>query len=153
MSDLDTALFEEIFTAEGATELAWERAEVCGCYSTDTQQPQWGCPKCDGTGVIYQDAQTIRGLFRDQSRYLSFRPEGELAHGEAQLTTPLNVRPGYINRRVRDRFTVLPAQDGDEARAFFPAAQAAPFMFGDVQRAWRVQLQAADETQRLVKVP
>jgi len=152
MSDLDAAVFEDIFTGEGASQLAWETATPCGCYSVDTDQPEWGCAKCAGTGVLYAAAQTISGLFRTQTRYLSFRREGELAHGDAQLTTPLDVKPGYLNRRVRDRLTVLSATgDASEGRVFFPATQAVPFLFNNVQRAWRVALDAADESQRLVK--
>ena len=152
MVDVDTALFEEIFSAEGVSELAWEEASECGCYSQDSHQPEVTCPLCGGTGVTYAPAKIIRALFRDQSRYLSFRAQGEYAHGDATLTTPLSVKPGYISRRVRDRFTVVVATgDTPEGRVFFPAAQAAPFLFTNIQRAWRVSLQAADETDRLIR--
>jgi hypothetical protein len=101
--------------------------------------------------VIFAPPTTIQGLFRSQDRWLSFRREGELEHGEAQLTTPLGVRPGYIDRRVRDRFVTLEAVgDFTEGRVFYPAAQAKPFIFNNVQRAWRVSLQAASEADRLV---
>jgi len=55
---------------------------------------------------------------------------------------------------VRDRFTTVvavgdseqPLPDGLPAtfkgRVFYPAAPAVPFIFNNVQRAWRVQLQS-----------
>lgn len=150
MADLDDALFAEILTSdEGAVPLQWEVASRCSCTTSDTHQPVWGCPKCGGGGVLYAPGSTITGLFRGQSRWLSFRREGELDHGEAQLTTSLAIKPGYTNRRVRDRFTCLPAT-GDPAteRVFYPAAPAVPFIFAGVQRAWRVQLQSASLTQQ-----
>lgn len=150
--DLDTAIFEELFGSwEGAVALSWEQASRCSCYSDDSKQPEWGHPLCKGTGVLFSEPTTIRGLFRSQDRWLSFRREGELDHGEAQLTTALSIRPSYIDRRVRDRFTTLEAVgDAAEGRVFCPAAAARPFIFANVQRAWRVALQAADDDQRLV---
>ncbi len=149
--DLDTAIFEELFSWEGAVALSWEVASPCPNESKDSKQPQWGCPECGGTGVIYAAPVTIYGLFRSQDRWLSFRREGELEHGEAQLSTPLSVRPGYVDRRVRDRLTTLQAiGDAAEGRVFYPAAPAKPFIFNNVQRAWRVSLQAASENDRLV---
>lgn len=149
--DLDTAIFEELFTWEGSVGLSWEQASRCTCYSDDSKQPEWGHQPCKGTGVLFTSATTIQGLFRSQDRWLSFRREGELEHGEAQLTTPLGVMPGYIDRRVRDRFTTLEAiGDVADGRVFYPAAQAKPFIFNNVQRAWRVSLQAASDNDRLV---
>jgi hypothetical protein len=153
MSDLDDDIFAELFGVdEGAVALAWEVASRCTCTSGDSKQPVWGCPNCTGTGVTYADATTINGIFRSQSRWLSFRREGELDRGEAQLTTPLDVRPGYTDRRVRDRFTTLAAVgDVDKGRVFYPAAVAVPFIFANRQRAWRVQLQSAELSELLVR--
>lgn len=153
MSDLDDDILASIFTlgeGQGAVQLTWEVASRCVCYSADSRQPNWGCPTCSGSGVAYAAPQTVAGLFRSQSRWLSFRREGELDHGEAQLTTPLSVKPGYSDRRVRDRLTV-PVATGDstDGRVFYPAAPAVPFLFNNVQRAWRVQLQSAETTQQL----
>lgn len=154
MSDLDTGIFADLFVEEGAVQLIWEVSSQCDCTTGDTLEPVWGCPSCGGAGVTYAAGQTILGLFRSQARWLSFRRQGELDHGEAQLTTPLNVRPGYTDRRVRDRFTTVvavgdseqPLPDGLPAtfkgRVFYPAAPAVPFIFNNVQRAWRVQLQS-----------
>jgi hypothetical protein len=149
--DLDTAIFEDLFSWEGAVALSWEVATRCTCYSDDSKQPEWGHVACGGSGVIFAAPITIYGLFRGQDRWLNFRRQGELEHGESQLTTPLDVRPGYTDRRVRDRFTA-PEVVGDaaEGRVFYPAAQAKPFLFANVQRAWRVSLQAASENDRLV---
>lgn len=151
MTDIDSMVFELIEAGEGMSELRWERAEPCPRIDPSTKQPVWECPLCNGTGVIYAEPETIQGLFRSQARMLSFRREGEFAHGDAELTTMLDVKPGYVDRRVRDRFTVLPAT-GDEAeeRVFYPSAPASPFIVGNVQRAWRVSLQAASEKDRLV---
>lgn len=151
-ADVDTAIFEELFENwEGAVALTWEVASRCTCYTQDSKQPTWGHEPCNGTGVIYTPPVTVQGLFRSQDRWLSFRREGELDHGEAQLTLPLDVKPGYIDRRVRDRFTTLEAVgDAAEGRVFLPSAPAKPFIFNNVQRAWRVTVQALDETQRLV---
>lgn len=155
MSDFDDDIFAEVFDDEGAVALSWEVASACDCITPDTKQPVWGCPHCSGTGVQYATPVVITGLFRSQSRWLSFRREGELDHGEAQLTTPLTVKPGYTDRRVRDRFTAVPpVTDGEVTlpvptlpaefsdRVFYPAAPAVPFIFANVQRAWRVQLQS-----------
>lgn len=150
--DIDTSIFEDMFEEwEGSVALSWEQASRCPRTSADSLQPEWGCPLCKGTGVVFTAPTTIRGLFRAQDRWLSFKREGELDRGEAQLTTPLDVKPGYVDRRVRDRFTTLEAVgDAAEGRVFYPAAPAKPFLFTNVQRAWRVALQAADEDQRLV---
>jgi hypothetical protein len=151
MAVLDDALFEELFAWEGASAITWEVASRCSCFTEDSKQPEWGHPPCKGTGVLYAPPVTIQGLFRSQDRWQSFRREGELERGEAQLTTPLSVKPGYVDRRIRDRFTVLQAVgDAAEGRVFFPASEAKPFIFENQQRAWRVSLQAADESQRLV---
>lgn len=153
--DPDDDIFSELFdlgVTEGAVQLTWESATRCDCLTPDTKQPVWGCPDCGGTGVRYAPARQITGLFRSQSRYLSFRRQGELDHGEAQLTTPLSVKPGYLDRRTRDRITVPPATlDTTEGRVFFPAAPPVPFIFNSIQRAWRVQLQSADRDQQLAQ--
>lgn len=150
----DAAIIAGIFQEDGATELAWERATRCDCYTDDTHQPRWGCPTCGGTGVNYAAPVTIRALFRGQSRWLSFRREGEFDRGEAELTTPLDAQPGYTDRRVRDRYTVLvDAADAAPGRVFYPAAQPVPFNFGNQQHAWRVQLQSAEQSERLVDNP
>ena len=149
--DLDDDIFKMLFAGgEGAVPLLWEQASRCTCWTEDTHQPTWGHTACGGTGVVYATGQAVTGLFRAQSRWLSFRREGELAHGQATLTTPLDVRPGYTDRRVRDRLTVTVAV-GDMAAgtAFFPASKATPFVFAGVQRAWRVSLQLADLDQQL----
>jgi hypothetical protein len=149
--DLDSAVMEDLFSWEGAVALGWEVASRCSCYSDDSKQPEWGHEPCKGLGVIYAPRVEIKGLFRSQDRWLSFRREGELERGEAQLTTPLDIRPGYIDRRVRDRIITLSAVgDAEEGRVFYPAAQAKPFIFGNVQRAWRVSLQSASEADQLV---
>jgi hypothetical protein len=149
--DIDMAVFEILFSWEGAVGLSWEAASRCSCYSQDSKQPEWGHEPCKGTGVLYAPAVTIYGLFRTQDRFLSFRREGELDHGEAQLTTPLDARIGYVDRRVRDRLTTLEAVgDAAEGRVFVPATQCKPFILNNVQRAWRVMLQAASDDQRLV---
>lgn len=154
MASIDDALFEDIFTAEGASTLLWEVASRCSCYSEDSKQPQWGHELCGGLGVVYADPVTIRALFRAQSRYISPRREGELDHGEAQLTTRLEHKPGYTDRRVRDRYTVVPATgDAAAGRVFYPAAVAVPFIFDNVQRAWRVQLQSMEQSARIVPQP
>lgn len=152
MTDVDDTIFEELFGSwEGAVSLSWEVASRCTCYSSDSEQPTWGHAPCKGLGVLYAAPVVIQGLFRSQDRWLTFRAEGELDHGEAQLTTPTTVRPGYLDRRVRDRLTVIPSPtDVGEGRVFFPSAPAKPFIFANVQRAWRVALQALDEEQRLV---
>lgn len=146
----DDEIFAEIFAGEGIVTLAWEQATRCNCYSLDSRQPKWGCPNCGGQGSVYNGPVLIGGLFRSQSRWLSFRAEGELDRGEASLSTPVSIKPGYVDRRVRDRFTVPGAQgDSTEERVFYPAAPAVPFIVGNVQRAWRVQLQSASLAEHL----
>jgi hypothetical protein len=151
MPDLDDAIIAEILgDEEGAVTLQWEVASRCSCITADTKQPRWECPLCAGSGVAYANPQSITGLFRSQSRWLSFRREGEFDHGEASLTTALSIRPGYTDRRVRDRFTTTAVSpDVAEGRVFYPAAPAVPFIFAGAQRAWRVQLQSAELAQQL----
>lgn len=154
MSDLDDSIFTSLFLSEGAHQMTWEVATRCSCYSTDTRQPTWGCPHCGGLGAVFAEAIIVRGLFRAQSRWQGSRAQGELAHGEAQFTTPLSCKPGYTDRRIRDRFTVIPAVgDLTEGRIFYPGAEPVPFLFNGVQRAWRVQLQSMDQTDRVVPQP
>lgn len=154
MSDLDDAIFADLFAAEGAQPLLWEVASRCSCYSTDSHQPTWGCTLCGGLGAVFAPPVPVTGLFRSQTRWQGPREQGEIAHGEAQVTTPLSVKPGYTDRRVRDRFTVLPATgDAAEGRVFYPAADPVPFLFAGVQRAWRVTLQSLEQSQRLIPQP
>lgn len=145
----DAGLFAMIFAGEGASVLKWEQGARCSCNAPDSRQPSWDCRECGGLGCVFVDAQQIRGLFRGQSRWTTPKLSGEHPHGEAQLTTPLDVKPAYVDQRVRDRFTVLQATGDVEAgRVFYPAAHPVPFLFDGVQRAWRVQLQGMTQSTR-----
>ena len=150
MSATDDAIFADLFISEGAITLDWETATRCSCWSDDSKQPDWNHDVCGGTGIIYAAPQRVTGLFRSQSRWISPRREGEIDHGEAQLTTPLSVKPNYVDRRIRDRFTVVQEGDTPAGRVFYPATPPVPFLFDGVQYAWRVQLQAADQADRVV---
>jgi hypothetical protein len=55
-----------------------------------------------------------------------------------------------VDRRVRDRFTIVQEGDTTAGRVFYPATPPTPFLFDGVQQAWRVQLQAADQADRVV---
>jgi hypothetical protein len=152
MSDLDDAIFSDIiFALEGAVPMTWEVASRCTCYDADTEQPDWNHQECHGSGVLYAAPVSVVGLFRSQSRWISPRREGELEHGEASVSFPTETKPSYVDRRVRDRFTVVQAQ-GDMAAGtvFYPAGQPTPFIFDGEQLAWRVQLQMVEQNQRLV---
>ena|ERR1700686_1634121 len=150
-TDLDTSIFADIFTGEGAVELGWEAASRCECLNVETKQGNPNCRECYGTGVTFGPSQAVRGLFRSQDRYVSRRMTGELAHGDAQLTTPLDVKPGYTDAKVRDRFTVTQAMgDVETGRVFYPAAQPKPFIFNGSQRAWRTSVQALEQQDRVV---
>lgn len=147
---IDEALIADIFTAEGASSMTWEVASRCNCYTADSHQPQWDHEACGGTGVLYAAAVIVRGLFRSQQRWRDPEMMGELQLGEAMLTLPLDVKPNYVDRRVRDRFTVVNATgDAQAGRIFVPAAQPVPFMFGDKHLAWRVQIQSLEQTARV----
>lgn len=151
-------LFDLIFTGEGAAQLTWEVASRCvtpradgtPCWAEATKQPAWDCLTCGGLGVVYAAAVEITGLFRGQSRWTSRQPSGEHGLGEAALTTRTPHKPGYVDERVRDRFTVLAAVGDVEAgRVFYPAAQAIPFIFDGEQEGWRIQLQGLDQSSRV----
>lgn len=154
--DPDDDIFSAFFDlggCEAAVPLMWEKAVRCDqCLTPDTKQPRWGqeCPQCDGKGVRYLPGTQITGFFRGRSQYQSYRVQGELQHGEAQLTVPLAVNISYVDRLVRDRITVLAAV-GDQERGtvFFPATKPVPFVFNGIQRAWRVQLASIDRQQDL----
>lgn len=187
---VDKAIIEGLFTEAGASTLLWEQGRRCTCYTADSRQPSWDCPKCSGYGVVYSplafprdgdppvfdaglQAQVlglrfpddgsgltlyaptpITGLFRSQSRWINPRAEGEFGHGEASLTLPIEYKPNYVDRRVRDRFTVLNAQgDPQDGRVFYPAAAPVPFMFFDEHVAWRVQLQSLEQINRVREQP
>jgi hypothetical protein len=143
VSAVDDILLSDLFSWEGASPMRWEQASRCSCWSEDTKQPEWGCALCGGKGIIYADPVTITGLFRSQSRWTHNRREGELDHAEAVLTVRVEHTPGYVDRRVRDRYLVIPAT-GDEAagRLFVPSGPPTPFIFDGTQHAWRVQVAA-----------
>lgn len=150
----DAATFASIFAGPGASRLQWEHATRCGCYTDDSAQPTWGCPTCSGYGAVFAAPVEIRALFGSRSAWRVPHVAGQFTHGEARLTTPVAVEPGYVDDRVRDRFRVIDAP-GDVApgRVFYPVAKAVPFLLGSVQRAWRVQLTSLDQEQRLVPQP
>lgn len=150
----DDLIFQAIFTGEGASLLRWDIAARCHCYSTNTKQPGWECEDCRGLGVVYPESRQVRGLYRGRSQWTSRRVSGEHGLADAQLTVPVDCHPTYVDERVRDRFVALEAfGDFEPGRVFFPAATAVPFLFDGVQRAWRVQLQGADETTRTRPAP
>lgn len=145
MTDVDSAILEGVFELEGASTLLWEVASRCTCWSEDTKQPDWNHGLCGGRGVLYAPAVSIPGLFRSQSRWISARREGELDHAEATLTVPLEYKPGFTDRRVRDRYTVTDApDDAPDGRLFVPSGPPVPFLFANVQRAWRCQVAAVN---------
>ena len=73
MTDVDAAIFADLFALEGASTIQWQQASRCTCWSDDTKQPQWGHEVCGGKGIIYADPVEITGLFRSQSRWVSAR--------------------------------------------------------------------------------
>lgn len=154
MADVDDAIFASIFTGEGAVRLTWQVGSRCTCWNDETKQPQWGHALCGGLGTQYAAATPILALFRGRSQWNSHHASGQHPLGEAQLTTPLAVKPAYLDDRVRDRFTVVDAV-GDAAAGsiWYPAAKPVPFIFAGAQRAWRVQLQGMDQATRTLPQP
>lgn len=151
---VDSEIIAQIFAGEGVSLLNWQIASRCTCWKADTKQPQWDHPICGGTGVQYAPAQQIYGLFRTQQRWIDPRMVGELGHGEASLTTPLAAKPGYTDRRVRDRYTVVQATgDSTEGRVFYVAATPVPFLVANQHLAWRVQLTSIRQQDRVVPQP
>lgn len=149
-----SAAIAAILAGPGASQLSWQVASRCSCWNPDTEQPQWGHPTCGGYGVVYAAPVTVNGMFRSQSRWTSSHMEGEFPLGEAQLTTDVTVKPGYTDRRVRDRFTVVQATgDSVVGRVFLPAASPVPFLIGNQHLAWRVQLQALEQANRVTPQP
>lgn len=158
---VQTAL-QLVFAGPGASVLQWERGTRCDCYNAATDQPEWGHAPCGGFGVIYADPIDVRVLFRSQGRWQSFRMEGQIALGEAELTTPrfsgpggvVACEPSYTDDRVRDRFRV-PAADGDAeaGRVFYPASTPIPFLMANTHLAWRVQLQSMEQDDRVTPQP
>lgn len=139
----------------GASDLTWEVATRCDCYDPDTEQPQWTHAPCGGLGAIYAPPVTIRALLSGQSRWTDKKASGEIPHGQAQLST-LNVahKPAYVDGRIKDRITVIAAlDDALRGRVFYPAAKPTPFIIGNVQRGWRVQLQALEQATRTLAQP
>lgn len=161
----DASLFADVIfgpDSEGAVDLTWEQASRCTtprddgspCFSADSKQPNWNCTTCGGLGAVFAAPVAIRALFRGQSRWNSQHSSGTHGLGEAQLSTPTDVKPGYTDDRIRDRFTVIDTPDDRvRGRVFYPAAQPVPFVFAGAQRAWRVQLQAADQASRVRRQP
>ena len=154
--DLFAHAFELIGAGAGVSELAWEIGSRCDCQiNARSKQPQWTCPDCGGLGAVYTAPVTIKAIFRAQSRWTSKHMSGEHSLGDAQLSTlSIDERPGYTDARVRDRFTVLVSPtDPARGRIFYPATQAVPFLIGNVQRGWRVQLQSLEQATRTVPQP
>lgn len=149
----DAAIFDLIFNSEGALHVSWEVASRCDCYSQDTRQPEWGHEACAGLGAIYAPAVTIRALFRAQSRWSGRRVTGQMALADAQLTTRLEHKPGWVDERIRDRYVLLDATGDSAGKIFYPSAAAVPFVVDGVQRAWRVQLQGLDQNTRTLPQP
>lgn len=154
MSAADDAIFADLFAAEGAQTAKWYVGTRCTCYSDDSRQPDWNHEPCGGYGVLYAVPVEIPAIFRGQSRWISPRREGEIDHGEASITVPTPHRPGYTDRRVRDRYTINADPDTDsDALMFYVAAPPVPFLFDNVQYAWRVQVTALDQADLLVPQP
>ncbi len=151
---VDADIIAQVFTGEGASTLTWEVSTRCTCYSVDTKEPNWECTVCGGLGAAYAPPVEIRALFRSQSRWRSPQMVGELQLGEAALTTPLNVKPSYVDRRNRDRFTVVNAT-GDAAvgRVFYPTGEPVPFLIADEHLAWRCQVASLEQDQRVIPQP
>lgn len=146
-----TATFDRLFSSEGAVPTQWQQATRCDCYSDDSRQPTWGCPQCHGQGVLLRPAQAITALFRSQSRWKTTRGEGELSHGDASMTVRANHQPGYVDRRVRDRYTFpVVVADRVPGTVFVPAGPPTPFIFDGEHLAWRVQVQSWNEADKLV---
>lgn len=153
--DLFAEGFAILAAGAGASTLQWETATRCDCYSIDSEQPQWTHAPCGGLGAIYAPAIEIRALFSGQSRWTSKKVSGEIPHGEAQLST-LDVahKPDYVDGRIKDRLTITAAADDRlRGRIFYPAVKPTPFIIGNVQRGWRVQLQALEQASRLDPQP
>jgi hypothetical protein len=153
----DDELFEMIFESEGAIPMTWEIASRCStpredaspCFDADTKQPNWNCTNCGGLGAEYSAPVEILALFRGQSKWKRGSASGSTNIGEAQLTTPLDVKPGYTDDRIRDRFTcTVDVEDYAKGVVFYPAAVPIPFNFDGSQRAWRVQLQSLEQSAR-----
>lgn len=159
----------ELFQSSNATVLNWQQASPCtgvpGCPNPETKAPLWGCSKCGGTGVALADAVQVLALFRSQEKWLGKQPEGEYDLGQAQLTTPAvditldgvtypACKPGYVDRYVRDRFTVVHAAgDTADGRVFVPAAHVVPFIWAGATLGWRVLVQSLADKQRVVPTP
>lgn len=155
MADLFADAFALIAAGAGASELTWEVATRCSCYDPDTEQPQWTHAPCGGLGAIYAAPMTIRALIGGQDRWTDKRVSGEIPHGEASLST-LSVahKPDYIDGRIKDRLTVIAAADDRiRGRVFYPAVKPTPFIIGNVQRGWRVKLQALEQASRTLAQP
>jgi hypothetical protein len=133
----DDAIFASIFSGEGGVRLTWQVGTRCTCWNDETKQPLWGHDLCGG-----------------RSQWQSHHASGQHSQGEAQLTTPLSVKPNYVDDRVRDRFTVVDALgDAAAGSVWYPAAKPVPFIFAGAQRAWRVQLQGLDQSTRTLPQP
>lgn len=158
--DDDDDIFADLFdpdVTDGAIELTWEVASRCTtprddaspCFSVDSRQPNWNCTACGGLGALFSDPTTIYALFRGQSKWKGQNTAGQSVLGEAQLTTPIDVKPAWADDRIRDRFTVpIALGDFEAGTVFYPVAKPVPFLFAGVQRAWRVQLASGEQSRR-----
>ena len=76
----------------------WEQAIVCECMSNDSNQPNFTCPICHGSGFRYLPAKQIRVLSTTFSSSVKLETIGVREPGTAYITPPSTVIMGYRDR-------------------------------------------------------
>lgn len=93
--------FDTLVTQKGA-KVDWEQAIVCQCLSNDSNQPDFNCPYCGGSGFRYFPAKQIRVVVTSFSSSVKLETLGIREPGTAYATPTSDVIMGY-----RDRLTFV----------------------------------------------
>jgi hypothetical protein len=97
--DFNTDDFDIVVTQKGAR-VAYEQAMICQCLSKDSNQPDFMCPYCHGSGFRYFPPQNIRVLVTSFQSTLDLETLGNREPGTAYGTPTSDIVMGY-----RDRLT------------------------------------------------
>lgn len=100
-ADLLTTEFDRLIEEKGA-KVEWEQSIICQCLSNDSNQPDFSCPYCGGSGFRYYPAKSIRVLVTSFSSSIKLESLGVREPGTAYATPKSNVIMGF-----RDRLTFV----------------------------------------------
>jgi hypothetical protein len=104
------------------TKVLWERAHSCNCRNATAGAPAPGCQFCWGQGVRWDEGVELYLGLTSYNAQRQWKEFGQLVHGSAQVTIPVNHRfgegfvrcPAYDAVGPFDRFVVLASTERKE---------------------------------------